>query len=108
MKREWGWGVAGVLALAATAGVSLQRGGSSHDGENAAAEHRTNPRQEHRQKTLAPQPPETPYERACDDIAESLELFLAAPVDTLPRPNSCYDPHASAIPKSRKVSSSNL
>ncbi len=99
MKREWGWGVAGVLALAATAGVSLQRGGSSHDGENAAAEHRTNPRQEHRQKTLAPQPPETPYERACDDIAESLELFLAAPVDTLPRPNSCYDPHASAIPK---------
>jgi hypothetical protein len=100
MKREWSWGVAGVLALAATAGVSLQRGGSSHGGENAAAEHRVS---EKENRHASAKPAVTDEKYACDDIAEALEFFLAIDADVLPRPASCFDPAVRPSAKGPKI-----
>src|ERR1700722_10874063 len=86
MKREYSWGIAGVLAIAATAGLSFQQGGSrSKEGASSQAERRGNVAAVH------PQINDESSERlACDDIAKALHLFLNVDAANVPLPHSCF------------------
>jgi hypothetical protein len=97
MKREYSWGIAGVLAIAATAGLSLQQGGSrSKEGASSQAERRGSAGAEH---PLAKE--ESSEQLACDDIAKALRLFLNVDQSNLALPESCSGPQD----KPRKVDS---
>jgi hypothetical protein len=103
MKGKMTWGVVGALAIAASVGISLQTGGPGSGKEKSGAQRAANARHDHPKKSSAK--PETAYELACDDLAEALEFFLALSSDTLPRPESCYDPaarHVTDVPKVSK------
>src|ERR1700743_617355 len=85
MKREYSWGIVGALALAATAGLSFQGGGSRpKEGASAQTERRAGANTGH------PPITESSEELACDDIAKALRLFLNVDKSNLPLPDSCF------------------
>jgi len=82
--RNATWGALGVLAVAATVGISLQPGASRSGERNSRARQVTAKRA--RAETSGTT--ETDSERACDDIAQALQVFLA--IEKVPRPKACF------------------
>lgn len=83
MKRQATLGMLGVLAVAGTVGISLQSG--VHRGGENGTEARQVHEKQARGTTSATAAAER--ERACADIVQNLEVFLAVLV---PRPKSCF------------------
>jgi len=84
MKSQATWGIVGVLAVAGILGVSLQPG-ARLGGENGTGALRVSATQAHAQ---ASETDTAEKKRACDDIAQVLEVFLA--INDAPRPQSCF------------------
>jgi len=89
MKNRATWGIVGALAVAGAIGVSLQPGGK-FGGDNGTGD-RVNTKQAEA-KASATEAAEK--KRACDDLAQVLELFLT--IDKAPRPDSCKPVKATA------------
>ena len=89
MKNRATWGIVGALAVAGAIGVSLQPGGK-FGGDNGARDRvSTNQAEAKASETEAAE-----KKRACDDLAQVLELFLT--IDKAPRPDSCKPVKATA------------
>jgi hypothetical protein len=88
MNRTATFGLLGVIALVATLGVSLQPG-TNRGGEGSSTDHRGNFSQARKEPSKTS---ETNSQLICDDIAETLQIFVA--VDQVPRPRSCFDSDA--------------
>ena len=87
MKNRATWGIVGALAVAGAIGVSLQPGGK-FGGDNGT---RVNTKQA---EAKASETEAAEKKRACDDLAQVLELFLT--IDKAPRPDSCKPVKATA------------
>jgi hypothetical protein len=85
MNRQITWGVVGALAAAGVLGISLQPGASS-GGDNGTRAIRVGTRQV---QAKASDALAAEKKRACDDLAQVLEVFLS--VDGVPRPNACRE-----------------
>ena len=87
MNRQTTWGVIGALAAAGVLGVSLQPGARS-GGNNGTGAFRVSAQrvQAKASDTLAAE-----KKRACDDLAQVLEVFLAIDDAHTSRPNSCLE-----------------
>jgi len=90
MKNRATWGIVGALAVAGAIGVSLQPGGK-FGGDNGTREVRVNTKQA---EAKASETEAAEKKRACDDLAQVLELFLT--IDKAPRPDSCKPVKATA------------
>ena len=89
MKNRATWGIVGALAVAGAIGVSLQPGGK-FGGDNGTGD-RVNTKQA---EAKASETEAAEKKRACDDLAQVLELFLT--IDKAPRPGSCKPVKATA------------
>lgn len=85
MKNRATWGIVGALAIAGAVGVSLQTGAKS-GGDNGTGAYRLNTKHA---EAKASETDAAEAKRACDDLAEVLELFFTIDKDKLPRPDSC-------------------
>jgi hypothetical protein len=85
MKNKATWGIVGTLAIAGVIGVSLQPGAKS-GGDNGTGAFRVISKHA---KAKASETDAAEKKRACDDLAQVLELFLS--IDAAPRPDSCFD-----------------
>jgi len=90
MKNRATWGIVGALVVAGAIGVSLQPGGKSGVG-NGTGEFRVNTKQA---EAKVSETEAGEKKRACDDLAQVLELFLS--IDKAPRPDSCKPVKATA------------
>ncbi len=90
MKNRATWGIVGALAVAGAIGVSLQPGGK-FGGDNGTRVVRVNTKQA---EAKASETEAAEKKRACDDLAQVLELFLT--IDKAPRPDSCKPVKATA------------
>jgi hypothetical protein len=90
MKNRATWGIVGALAVAGAIGVSLQPGGK-FGGDNGTREVRFNTKQA---EAKASETEAAVQKRACDGLAQVLELFLT--IDKVPRPDSCKPVKATA------------
>jgi hypothetical protein len=89
MKREFSWGIAGLLAIAATAGLSFQQGGNrSKEGGSSQVERRAS------SGNQKPPGTQSAEELACEDIAKALRQFLNVDPSNFPLPGSCLPPAA--------------
>jgi len=100
MKNKTTWGIVGALAVAGVVGVSLQPG-AKFAGENGTGAFRVSGKQAH---AVASETDTAEKKRACDDIAQVLEVFLA--IKKAPRPESCLadDPSHTAAKASAETS----
>lgn len=85
MENRGTLGVVGALALAGVVSLSLQPGTTS-GGDNGTAAFRASARAQAQTKASDTNAEEK--KRACNDLAQVLELFLA--IDKAPRPDSCF------------------
>jgi|HubBroStandDraft_6_1064221.scaffolds.fasta_scaffold02807_8 hypothetical protein len=85
MKNNATWGIVGTLAIAGAVGVSLHTGAKS-SGDNGTGAYRLNTKHA---EAKASETDAVEKKRACDDLAEVLELFFTIDKDTAPRPDSC-------------------
>lgn len=83
MKRQTIWAVVGTVAAAGVLGVSLQPGTRS-GGDNGTGSFRVSTK---RAQAKASDSSAAEKKRACDDLAQVLEVFLDIP--KVPRPQSC-------------------
>ena len=99
MKNKATWGIVGALAVAGVVGVSLQPG-AKFAGENGTGAFRVSGKQAH---AVASETDTAEKKRACDDIAQVLEVFLA--IKKAPRPESCHadDPSHTAAKASAET-----
>lgn len=83
MKNQATWGIVSVLAVAGVLGVSLQPG-TKFAGENGTAFRMS----ERQAKAKASETDAAEKKRACDELAQVLEVFLT--IHEAPRPESCF------------------
>jgi hypothetical protein len=91
MKNTATFGIVGALAIAGVIGASLQPGAKS-GGANGTGTFRANTKHV---EAKASETDAAEKKRACDDLAQVLELFLS--INEAPRPGSCF---ADVPPKS--------
>jgi len=85
MTNNASWGIVGALAIAGAVGVSLRPGATSGRDNGTGAYRLTTKHAE----AKATETDDAEKKRACDDLAEVLELFFTIDKDKEPRPDFC-------------------